>query len=135
VSSQVVGWPVWAGVIAKDLEAQRRFYRDSMGFKEIWASDSAVWFDLGWPNLFEVIAQSTQPQYSAPRYQVAFAVGDIRVAYAELVARGVKPLTEVDGEPRYGGYWCYFEDAEGHVFGITQRLGPPWPARQDRAGA
>jgi hypothetical protein len=25
-----VGWPCWVGVVAKDLDAQRRFYRDTL---------------------------------------------------------------------------------------------------------
>ena len=127
MTSQVVGWPVWAGVIAKDVQAQRHFYREVLGFREIVASESVVWFDLGWPNLFEIIAASSEPQYSAPRYQVAFAVGDIHVARAELIARGAKSVTEINGKPQYGGYWCYFQDVEGNIFAITQRLGPPWP--------
>jgi catechol 2,3-dioxygenase-like lactoylglutathione lyase family enzyme len=49
-------WPVWIGVVADDLEAQRRFYRDVLGLRELEASEEWVEFDLGSGRKLEVLA-------------------------------------------------------------------------------
>jgi len=50
---------------------------------------------------------------------VGFAVDDIERASAELIRRGVEPITDIiEGE---GSSWAYFRDPEGNVFEITQR--------------
>lgn len=125
---QIVAWPVWLGIVAEDFDKQVAFYRDTLGFPLIQEGAGWAWFDAGWPNLLEVIAREDVPQYDRPRYQVAFQVADIRSARAEMISRGVEALDDIDGGPEAAGYWCYFRDAEGNVFAITQRLGPPWPA-------
>lgn len=116
-------WPNWIGVVAQDFDAQRRFYRDVLGFREADSGEDWVQFDMGWPNLFELLRRSEEPQYDEVRFQVGFAVDDIHAARQELIARGVEPLTEVEGESDSGGYWCYFRDPEGNTFEISQRLG------------
>jgi predicted enzyme related to lactoylglutathione lyase len=127
VSDQRVGWPIWVGVVVEDFEAQRSFYSGALGLREMAAGDGWAWFDMGWPNMFEIVKRSEAVQYERARYQVGFMVGDIHTARAELISRGARPLTEVDGGPELGGLWCYFRDAEGNVFSINQRFGPPWP--------
>ncbi|MEN3341669.1 MAG: hypothetical protein V7644_1073 [Actinomycetota bacterium] len=37
-----LGWPNWIGVVARDLEAQRRFYRDVLGLRELRTGDDFV---------------------------------------------------------------------------------------------
>jgi catechol 2,3-dioxygenase-like lactoylglutathione lyase family enzyme len=113
--------------VAEDLDAQRRFYRDVLGLKELSSGQDWVQFDMGWPNLLEVIRRSDEPQYDAARYQAGFAVDDIQTARGRLIARGVEALTEIQGGAEAGGYWCYFRDPEGNVFEISQRLGDRWP--------
>jgi catechol 2,3-dioxygenase-like lactoylglutathione lyase family enzyme len=113
-------WPTWIGVVADDLEAQRRFYRDVLGLRELESGDDWLQFDLD-GKVFEVIARSDLPQYDGRRYQVGFTVDDIRAARAELVERGVEAISEIDGDPDAGAAWCYFRDPEGNVFELTQR--------------
>jgi predicted enzyme related to lactoylglutathione lyase len=120
-------WPNWIGVVAEDLEAQRRFYRDVLGLKELDAADGWVQFDMGWPNMLEVIQRTDDPQYDRPRFQAGFAVEDIRAAREAMIARGATPLTEIEGSAESGGYWCYFTDPEDNVFEISQRVGDSWP--------
>ena len=91
------------------------------------AGDDWVQFDMGWPNMLEVIQRSGDPQYDRVRHQVGFAVDDIHAARAALIERGAKPLTEIDGAADSGGVWCYFTDPEGNVFELSQRTGRPWP--------
>jgi catechol 2,3-dioxygenase-like lactoylglutathione lyase family enzyme len=117
-----LGWPVWIGVVTDDLEAQQRFYRDVLGLRELEAGDDWVQFDLGERRKLELLARSDLPQYDQPRVQVGFAVTDIRAAAAELQARGVERISEIEGGPDSGQYWCYFRDPEGNVFELAQRL-------------
>ena len=121
-----VGWPNWIGVVVDDLERQRRFYRDVLGLKELGAGEGWVHFDLGFPNVFELLQRSEEPQYDRTRYQVGFATEDIHAARAELLARGAEPVTELEGGSEAQGFWCYFRDPEGNVFELSQRLGIRW---------
>jgi catechol 2,3-dioxygenase-like lactoylglutathione lyase family enzyme len=112
-------WPTWMGVVADDLEAQTRFYRDVLGFRQRGAGDSWVEFDLD-GRLFEVIGKSALPQYDAPRYQVGFTVSDIEEARAALIEAGVTAISEIEGGDDTDNRWCYFRDPEGNVFEITE---------------
>jgi predicted enzyme related to lactoylglutathione lyase len=117
-------WPNWLGVVVDDLEAQRRFYGEILGLEELDAGDDWVQFEMGGPNLFEVIRRSAAPQYDRPRFQPGFAVDDIQSARRRLVERGAEQITSVEGGPDSGGYWCYFRDPEGNVFEVSQRIEP-----------
>jgi catechol 2,3-dioxygenase-like lactoylglutathione lyase family enzyme len=118
-----LGWPNWIGVVTRDLEAQRRFYRDVLGLRELQGGSDWVWFDMGEGRLFELLElDPEQPQYDQVRYQAGFVVKDIGVAAKELVARDVEQVTDVQGGPESRQYWCYFRDPEGNLFEITQPL-------------
>lgn len=119
-------WPNWIGVVADDFDAQTRFYGEVLGLKRLDSGEDWLQFDMGWPNLLEVIRRSDQPQYARARYQVGFSVEDIEAIRRELLARAVEPLSEVEGGPESGGRWCYFRDPEGNVFEISQRVGEEW---------
>jgi len=67
---------------------------------------------MGFPNLFELLRRSDDPRYDRPRFQVGFAVDDIHEARRLLIERSVEAISEVDGGPESGGYWCYFRDPE-----------------------
>jgi catechol 2,3-dioxygenase-like lactoylglutathione lyase family enzyme len=116
-----LGWPSWIGVVADDLDRQRRFYRDVLGFSEIAAGTDSVHFDLGESRLLEICQGSGRPQYDRPRYQVGYAVDDIEAARAQLVARGVVPIGGLEGGSEPTGRWYYFRDAEGNVFELKER--------------
>ena len=116
-------WPTWIGVVADDLEKQRRFYRDVVGFAESGHGAGWVHLDVAGGGLFEIIQRDPSPQYDTPRVQVGFTVADIRAARDELIHRGVEPVSGIEGE--YSGstnLWCYFRDSERNVFEITQWL-------------
>ncbi len=124
MAGPLLSWPWWIGVVAEDLERQRRFYRDVLGFKEIKSTDEWVEFEVG-GNKVELLARSDAPQYSERRYQVGFRVEDIGSARAELLSRGVEAISDIEGGPEMGSYWAYFKDAEGNVFEVSQRLTDP----------
>ncbi len=117
----MLGWPVWIGIVCEDLEAQRRFYREVLGLLELKAGEDWVWFDFD-GRLLELLAKSPLPQYDRRRVSFAFEVNDIQSARAELIERGVEPVTDVEGGPESLQYWAYFKDAEGNLFELVQRL-------------
>ena len=43
----ILGWPCWIGVVVDDLERQRHFYRDILGFTEVAHGSDWAHFDLG----------------------------------------------------------------------------------------
>jgi catechol-2,3-dioxygenase len=116
-------WPRWIGVVVVDLERQRRFYRDTLGFREAEGAEGWVQLKVSGGGLFELIQQDPSPQYDGKRYQVGFTVADIRAAREELIRRGVTPLSEIEGEKSGSpNLWCYFRDPEGNVFELTEWL-------------
>ena len=119
-----LGWPTWIGVVAEDLEAQRRFYREVLGLEETAHGEGWVQFGVG-GRLFEVIGRTGDPQYASRRYQVGFTVEDIHATRDELTQAGVEALTEVEGGPDSANQWCYFRDPEGNVFEITEWVTKP----------
>lgn len=116
-----IGWPCWVGVVAEDLDAQRRFYRDVLGLTELTAGPGWVQFDFGDAGVLEIVQRSDEPQYDQARYQIGFAVADIESAREWLVVRGVRQVTEIEGDAQGSGRWCYFRDAEGNIFEIKER--------------
>jgi catechol 2,3-dioxygenase-like lactoylglutathione lyase family enzyme len=118
-----LGWPCWIGVVADDLDRQRRLYREILGFTETAAGPDWVQFDLGDSRVFEIVQRSVQPQYDRARYQVGYAVEDIEDARDGLIARGVQPVSDLEGSAAAGRRWCYFRDVEGNVFELKERSG------------
>ncbi|MGH2692854.1 MAG: VOC family protein [Actinomycetota bacterium] len=120
-----MSWPTWIGVVVDDLETQRRFYRDKLGFEEQGSSEGWVHLEVPGGGLFELIRRDPSPQYDTKRYQIGFTVEDIREAREELIGRGVEPISDIEGEESgSSNLWCYFRDAEGNVFEVTQWLEP-----------
>jgi len=119
-----LGWPTWTGVVVRDLEAERAFYRDGAGLREVDAGPGWVQFDVG-GLLFEVIAAEDLPQYREPGFRIGFTVQDIEAARDALIARGAEAISGIEGGgPGAVNRWAYFRDPEGHVFEITQPLDP-----------
>lgn len=115
------GWPTWIGVVVDDLESQRRFYHDALGFTETASGDGWVHYDFGDGRLFELIQRRDKPEYDRTRFQVGFAVQDIEGARARLIERGVQSISGMNGGADDGGRWCYFRDPEGNVFELKER--------------
>jgi predicted enzyme related to lactoylglutathione lyase len=121
IATVTLGWPNWIGVVADDLDRQRRFYGAVLGFTEIADGPGWVQFDLGEERLLEIVQRSGQPQYDQARYQVGYAVEDIEAAREQLIALGVQAVSDLEGSASASGRWCYFRDAEGNVFELKER--------------
>ena len=120
---QELGWPTWVGVVADDLDAQASYYSNILGLQETERGDHFVMFNMGGDNRLELLKRDPSlPQYAVRRFQVGFVVKDIVAAREELLTKGVKPVTEILGGPDSQAYWCYFEDPEGNLFEITQKV-------------
>lgn len=115
----LLGWPTWIGVVVDDLAAQRRFWGGLLGVPEDHAGPGFAHFILPTGESFEVIERSETPEYDGRRFQVGFEVADIESARAELVRRGVVPISEIM-EADSPDPWAYFLDPEGNVFEIKQ---------------
>lgn len=116
-------WPVWLGVVTDDLQGQRRFYRDVLGFREEDQGEDWVQFDLGQGRTLELLARDvSRLQYSGHGYAVGFEVDDMEAAVRELEARGIERVSDVEGGPESTQYWCYFRDGEGNLFEIAQKI-------------
>jgi catechol 2,3-dioxygenase-like lactoylglutathione lyase family enzyme len=122
VVAVTLGWPCWVGVVADDLDAQRQFYREVLGLAELAAGPDWVQFDFGSAGMLELVQRSGEPQYDQAPYQVGYAVADIESARDQLVFAGVQQVSEIEGDAKAGGRWCYFRDA-GNIFAIKERTG------------
>jgi predicted enzyme related to lactoylglutathione lyase len=121
----VPGWPNWLGLVVDDLDLARRFYGEVLDLEAVDAGDHWVQFDMGEQRIFELLRRDVdQVQYEWPRFQPGFAVADIERARERLLVLGAKQLTDVEGGPEHGGYWCYLRDPEGNVFEISQLVSP-----------
>jgi predicted enzyme related to lactoylglutathione lyase len=125
VVAVTLGWPCWVGVVADDLDTQRRFYREVLGLTELAGGRDWVQFDFGASGVLELVQRSGEPQYDRARYQVGYAVADIESARDQLVLAGVQQVTDIEGDAEAGGRWCYFRDPEGNIFEIKERTGQP----------
>ncbi|HEY2332245.1 MAG TPA: VOC family protein [Acidimicrobiales bacterium] len=113
------GWPTWIGVVVDDLESQRTFWGEMLGVPEDHAGPGFAHFIVPTGEIFEVIERAEIPEYDGRRFQVGFEVDDIEATRAELIRRGITPISEIMGGDSPDP-WAYFRDPEGNVFEIKQ---------------
>jgi catechol 2,3-dioxygenase-like lactoylglutathione lyase family enzyme len=124
--------PVFPILLSTDMDASRAFYRDTLGF-ELLREDvidgevDRLVFQCG--NGTQVVISHSTVGTSDTQTQVAWRVPDLKVAIADLCARGVQveeyeaPET-VDGVADMGHSWAaWFLDPSRNVLGIVQPKG------------
>ena len=120
-------YPVFPILLSTDLAASRTFYGDTLGL-EILREDEGdrIVFRCGGGTQL-VVTRSTVGT-SDTQTQMAWRVPDVRVAVADLRARGVSiekyeepdPVT-VDGVADMGHSWAaWFIDPSGNVLAVVQ---------------
>jgi catechol 2,3-dioxygenase-like lactoylglutathione lyase family enzyme len=110
---------------SKDIEASRRFYRDSVGLKAIEEEEEkkskSVHFDLGNIRLTLTQASPTKGErVEAPPGQLIFVVeNSLEEVHSDLAKRGVKFKSKKIGEDS-SGKSISFADPDGNVIFLWQ---------------
>jgi catechol 2,3-dioxygenase-like lactoylglutathione lyase family enzyme len=123
-------FPVFPILLSRDLDASRRFYRDTLGL-EILREDEGdrIVFRSGGGTQLAVTLSTVGT--SDTQTQMAWRVPDIRAAIADLRARGVQieeyrapdPVT-IDGVADMGHSWAaWFIDPSRNVLAVVQPKG------------
>ena len=117
-------------LLSRDLDATRRFYRDTLGLEIIREDeDDRIVFRCGGGTQL-VVTKSTVGT-ADPQTQLAWRVPDIRAAIAELRSRGVTieeydapdPVT-IDGVADMGHSWAaWFIDPSENVLAVVEPKG------------
>lgn len=112
-----VAWPTWVGIVCDDFAAQRSFYGQLLGVPESNVREGSVQFLLD-GKIVELFARSSVPQYAKRGVAVGFVVDDLIRARGELVARGIRTVSEIESDGR--DRWAYFEDGDGNLFELVE---------------
>ena len=119
--------PVFPILLARDLDAARAFYRDTLGLEVIREDpDDRIVFRCGEGT--QLVVTLSTVGTSDTQTQLAWRVPDIQAAIADLRQRGVRieeyrepdPVT-VDGVADMGHSWAaWFTDPGGNVLAVVQ---------------
>lgn len=113
----------WAGVRAEDFDALVSFFADQVGLSLSRKMDKTglAHFKFSTGDLFEIYAphNSDAELHSIPA--VGFQVEDLPAARAEMEARGVEFVTEI--ESWKGDSWCYFRSPQGYLYQLFEKSG------------
>jgi catechol 2,3-dioxygenase-like lactoylglutathione lyase family enzyme len=122
--------PVFPILLSTDLEASRRFYRDTLGLELIREDeDDRLVFRCG--NGTQIAVTRSTVGTADSQTQLAWRVPDIHAALADLRARGVRieeyvapdPVT-TDGIADMGHSWAaWFIDPSGNALAVVQPKG------------
>lgn len=126
---------VAARLPAQDLDRARAWYRDKLGLEPSETREGGLLYRMG-NGEFALFESSGAP--SGHHTQMGFEVDDIRVAVAEMQARGVvfeeveiPGLRTVDGVVEIPGnypskgrgeFGAWFRDSEGNMLGLGQPI-------------
>jgi catechol 2,3-dioxygenase-like lactoylglutathione lyase family enzyme len=123
-------FPVFPILLSKDLDASRRFYRDTLGLEIAREDeDDRIVFRCGGGTQLVVTRSTTGTSDS--QTQLAWRVADIHAAIADLRARGVRieeyqapnPVT-VGGIADMGHSWAaWFIDPSDNCLAVVQPKG------------
>lgn len=119
-------YPIFPILLSTDLEASRRFYRDTLGLEIVADGVDRIVFRSGGGTQFAISASTVGT--ADTQTQMAWRVADIRAAIADLRGRGVRieeyrepdPVT-TDGIADMGHSWAaWFVDPSGNVLAVVQ---------------
>jgi catechol 2,3-dioxygenase-like lactoylglutathione lyase family enzyme len=108
----------------EDMDAQVRFYRDSLGLEVLHPATTddlrdASWVTFATGSCVLALHGGGRRRFGEDAPRIVFDVPDVAAARAELLRRGVAMGEERTPAP--GVVVCDARDAEGNVFSIEQR--------------
>ena len=114
----------WAGTPTDDFDSATHFFGEVLGLPVLMHDKGRriTVFQLPSGQLFEVFGPGNAWHELMKAPAIAFDVEDISQARAELEAKGVEFVTEIEGTPP-GDRWCYFLGPDGFLYEIWQRAG------------
>lgn len=108
----------YARLFVDDLEAARRFYRDTLGLSELWTwNDLACGYDVG-PTLLVEMTDGQHPEEVGRFAGLSLEVEDIAAAHQRLLAAGVE-FTHPPTKQPWGGTLAHFKDPSGNVLTLV----------------
>ena len=108
-------------IIVKDLERAKRFYRDTLGLSFLFEFPGMAFFDCGGTKLYLSRAETPALGTSILYYRV----GDIRLAAADLAARGVTFVQQparVHEDERQELWLAFFTDSEDNTVALMSEV-------------
>jgi lactoylglutathione lyase len=123
-----LGTPDYVVLIVSNLDRSLRFYTEVLGLRLGHRAGGYAQFLTGTTRLalYERDAMAgtlgralTPPAPDAPGFEIGFKVADADAAYAELVARGARPVTPPARRP-WGQRTAYLADPDGHLIELAQ---------------
>jgi catechol 2,3-dioxygenase-like lactoylglutathione lyase family enzyme len=118
---RVLGY-TWAGVQTGDLKFASHFFADVLGLSLIHEGKELVQFEMPSGQLFEIFGSESRYYQLHACPVLAFQVEDVRAAKKELESRGVKFVTDVDGNESEA--WVYFRGPDGYLYELWQTARP-----------
>ncbi len=119
-------------LIVDNFGACYRFYRDTLGFATLWASDNYAEFQVGPATrlaLCERAIMSVVPGAGwrpeaggGDRAMLVFEVPDVDARVAELKSRGVEIVAEPMDRPEWTVRTAHLRDPEGNLIEINRPL-------------
>ena len=112
----------WAGTPTDDFVAATRFFSEVLGLPVLQHDErkNISVFELPSGQLFEVFGPGNDYHELMKTPTIAFDVENVAQARAELEAKGVEFVTEIESTSE-GHAWCYFRGPNGFLYEIWQQ--------------
>jgi len=116
----------WTGAPTSDFDQTYQFFRDTLGLEVLVIDEERMIgiFKLPTGQLFEIFGPGNRYQTLMNSPGIAFDVDAIDTARAELEAKGVKFVSEIE-RGSHGDAWTFFEGPDGYLYQLFQRRRVP----------
>ncbi len=120
--------PAYLVLIVSDLERALAFYTDVLGLRLGHRSGPYAQLDTATTRIALFERQAMQQTLgfklapaaeNAPAFEIGFKVDDVDTVYAELIGRGVIPVTPPTDRP-WGQRTAYLRDPDGNLIELVQ---------------
>lgn len=113
-------------VYCNDLEATCRFYRDTLGLKQVLDQGGCRIFKTS-ASAFLGVCQVRPGRYVEPKgVVITFVTDDVDGWHRHLVAKGVKPEGTPERSEKFNVYCFFARDPNGYLLEFQTFLDPAW---------